>query len=265
MKCVICCIEVEKDKMLSFSNGEMICQNCFDSFKNNFEKEESKPVLKEQLIGQIIDESIVDVTNKIQEFSQDKIDMKKFDEIGIAGLIEAVGVMSDPQCIKEYNNIIMEHKKKIDITNIVDFSEICFESKNFQKKLEELNEKASLEILNTEMFGILHKHEFEMFPEDEMYFMIFEENSFSCLDFVLLPYISLIRTVWMFHSTADAEQIFTACLRWSNLNKIKEGFMNDKEKYDRVIMILKKEGPMSKESIQKNIDDIIKGLIDGLK
>ena len=270
MNCAICKKEISNEDVLTFSNGEKVCKFCFENFKQLVEKNTIKQEtkLKEQLIEKIIDESYQEVLEKIQEFSNEFIDFQEIEENGVFGLAKCTTVLNEDKYIEEYDNIILKYKQRWDINNTIDFSEICFKSKAYQDKMEQMNTKISIAILNDEAFKFLHKKEFESFPEDICYSMMFEQdsdikNEFS-IKLSMLPYVSMVRMIWTFHKAASAEEIFLACLRWGNHNKIKNGFMSHKDKYEAVLNILKEEGPLTPESMQKNLEELFKNLFKGL-
>lgn len=262
MNCVICGKEFEEG--LKFSNGEMICKDCFESFKSNMNNPQ-KPMLKEQIIDQIFNASIPEIVTKIKEFSEQKVNMKNLEDDMMESIGSCYEVMLSPECVREYDKIILKYKMQYDVSNVIDFKEISYESKAFQEKLKDFSASQAIAMLNDESFYFLHRKAFEVFPEKEMYQMMFETDSFIGFDIAVLPYIALIRMVWMFHNKATAEQIFIACLRWSKQEKIKEGFMNNKEKYDKVIAMLQEQGPFSEKELKNPGEEILKQLLNKLK
>lgn len=262
MKCVICGNDLEEGNGFQFSNGEMVCKSCFEGFKKKATKI-PETQLKEQIINQIFNAAIRDIEIKMREFLEQNISVMMDDLMTSIG--DCYEIMNGAKYVNEYNKILMKYKNQFDTSNVIDFDEISYESKLFQDKLKEFSSVQAVAMLNDESFYLLHKQTFSMFPENEMYQMMFENDSFFGFDVAVIPYICLIRMIWMFHNKATAEQIFIACLRWSKQEKIKNGFMNDKKKYDKVVCLLKEQGPYSEKDLKNGGEDILKQFLDKLK
>lgn len=234
-ECAFCKNVIEDENYKPFSDGEYICNNCFDSFSECLEYDKKETEIN-NLKNLIIDESI----DKVIEFMKQKVTLESLDDESVNN---AMKELTKNENVQEYNKIILDIKNKYDIFNMINIDDISFMSEEFATKMDEKMKKIANEVLEDERFSLIHKDLLSTIPADkESIDLMFSNEEESMIEISLLPFVLICSFIWMVHPLATSEQIVISVLKWGCCSYLKEKFMDNKHYYEKLILMLEQKG-----------------------
>ena len=107
-------------------------------------------------------------------------------------------------------------------------------------------------ILDSPFFRVLHFMEYQIIPNNnEVIDLLFGEE-FDRDKFMIstIPLVFCLRLIWKSHEDLSCKYIFDIFLKYHDSEKLKSYFQEGGEKYNFVLDLLQKLGPISKEELE---------------
>lgn len=243
MKCYICGKEVEESEVIKFTNGEHVCKNHVEEFAKNIKEitVSNTEQLKQMIVKKSIERIFQVMKNKVSEI-RNYVDISNMDELNKI----AFNMLHKTN---DYNQIILQTKKELDPFDEVKFEQIDYNSPYFQYYFEQKMIEMNEEVLDKEEFGIVYRNLLQFLPKTKQDVdFIFDDNLIN-FQMKIMPIIMIIRYIWRFFPNVCVERVINSITKWGDCVYFKERLQKDKEKYESMINILKKQGFMKENQL----------------